>query len=368
MTPLELVAHVSEGLPVTSTNLDAFIAAHQKEGQHLDYKSGQLAVESHGSAELRRHVTGMANVAGGVLIIGVRDDLTIDGISAKGGRAAKGWAENSVSQLAAFFTTPPHFCEVSHAQGIVLIVAIHRNSRLIPVIEQGRLRYYLRLGDQTLEAPEVHVTDLLLGRRELPIIELRVEKGEIRNSGNGHGYWLELDLFNEGSTWIEEVQIGLIGWNVFRDDEPKDKLPNAMRASLNAITPTRTWALPERIGLHHMTDHRGKVPPLNGQRGIRLGPLIIDGNSMNNGRIMYLKAAVFCVPRGGSIQWFQLSCGIARVYFGQNIMASPARLVPVESGELAEIAWNMIDSPPQGLDMEKNYDWDSMWNAEQAKS
>jgi hypothetical protein len=88
MTPLELVAHVSEGLPVSPADLDSFIDAHKKEGQHVDYKSGLLLAESHGSAALRRHIAGMANVAGGLLILGVRDDLTIDGISAKGDRGA----------------------------------------------------------------------------------------------------------------------------------------------------------------------------------------------------------------------------------------------------------------------------------------
>jgi hypothetical protein len=59
MTPLELVTHVSEGLPVSPADLDAFIAAHRKEGQHSDYKSGLLAEEPHGSAELRRHIAGI---------------------------------------------------------------------------------------------------------------------------------------------------------------------------------------------------------------------------------------------------------------------------------------------------------------------
>lgn len=360
MTPLELVAHVSEGLPVSPTDIDAFIAAHRQEGQHIDYKSGLLATEPHGSAELRRHIAGMANVAGGLLILGVHDDLTIDGINPKGGRGAKGWAENSASPLAAFFTTPPHFCEVAHPSGVVLIIAIHRNGRLIPVIEQGRMRYYLRLGDQTLEAPETHVTDLLLGRRELPIIDLRAEKGEIRDLGDSDGYSLEVDLFNEGSIWIDEVQVGLIGWHVFLEGQPKDKLPNTMRASLNAITPKDLWQNPESVGLHHTTAHRDKIPPLDGQRGIRLGPLRIDGNAIHSGRIFYLKAAVFCIPRDGSIQWFQLSCAIAKVDFGQRVMASPPQLAAVQGGDLVEVAWHIIRSPPPRLIMTQTYDWEAM--------
>jgi len=150
MTPLELVEQISEGIDFAPNDLDTFLVEHPVEGQHLDYKSGMLADDGQGSAKLRRHVTGMANAEGGVLILGVRDDRSIDGINPKGGRSAKCWAENCISILVAQFTTPPHCFEIVHEKGTVLVVAIHRNGRLIPVVESGRTRYYLRLGEHTL--------------------------------------------------------------------------------------------------------------------------------------------------------------------------------------------------------------------------
>ena len=357
MTPLELVEHISEGKPWSAAELTAFLQENAKEGQYLDYKSGLLAEDAQGSAKLCRHVTGMANATGGVLIIGVRDDRTIDGVSAKGGRGAKGWAENCVARFAALFSTPPHFCEVACGESTVLVVAIHRNSRLIPVIESGRGRHYLRLGDQTLEAPDFHVADLLLGRREQPIVEVRAERGHCSEANPNVSYTLELDLFNEGSIWVEEVQVGLIGLHVYEEKQAKDKLPNAMRANLEVVAPVNTFAGNDRINLRHYTASVGKMPPLSGSGVLRLGPLAIDGNYLNGMPLLYINAAVFCVPRHGSIQWFQLSCGIAHVMYNR-IMASPPKLTPV-NGSLIEVAWHRI-KPQEGLRMDQDNDWEAL--------
>ena len=99
MTPLELVERLSEGMSLSADELDTFLAGNPKEGQHLDYKSGMLADDGQGSVKLRRHVAGMANAVGGALIIRVRDDRSVDGISAGGGRGWRGWAENCVAPM-----------------------------------------------------------------------------------------------------------------------------------------------------------------------------------------------------------------------------------------------------------------------------
>lgn len=359
MSPLELLSRISEGFSVSSSDLDHLINANPKEGQHLDYKSGLLTDESGGSIKIRRHVSGMSNAAGGILLIGVKDDGTIDGITLKGGRGPKGWAENCLAPLVALFTTPPQLREVQHGTHTVLVIAIHRNGRLIPCIELGKIKYHLRLGDQTLEAPEFHVADLLLGRRELPVIEIRVGKGTLRDSqGGGFDFLMELDLVNEGAIWVEEVKVGLIGLHLYNEQQTKEKLPNSMRANLEVEMPAQTWAYSSLIGMKSYSDICGKIAPLDSQLSIKLGPLKIDVHTLSRNKILYLKAAIFCIPRNGTIQWYQLKCAIGNTQYSGRIV-SPIQLIVV-SGSLIDIAWHPLDPPAKGLNLMEHHDWEEM--------
>ncbi len=122
----------------------------------------------------------------GVLVIGVDDKVTtpagggsptrlVSACTRFGQQALNAWAKDVVLDMAPYFSPLPRFVEVDHdGKGhLVLVAVVPRAPALIPTTKQGRLVYPIRIGDSTVDAPEYMAADLILGRRNRPVLRLR---------------------------------------------------------------------------------------------------------------------------------------------------------------------------------------------------
>lgn len=225
----DLLRHVLRGEKLAPADLDHVLAV-AKEDVHLDYKSGAILDKDKGRDEpgrprtfhgkVKKHVAGLANADGGVLIVGVGDPQHVGSGGVRKVDGCKGSAEElvgkvkeAVKELRPYLSghTPIH--AVEHPDGLVLVVGVDRGDSRILVVESGRTLHYLRLHDSTTHAPEYLVEDLVLGRWRQPELQVwgyfvpeECVHDEIRGT-------VTIAIDNVGLAWADEPRIGLISYN-----------------------------------------------------------------------------------------------------------------------------------------------------------
>lgn len=234
----ELLESLLNGHELDAKELDDLLADQVKEDLHLDYKHGDiLKDDKKASRMVREYVCGFANAAGGVLMIGVDGkNFIVTGAKAPGGMSLKDWASRCLTPVAGYLTPPPRLAEVSHPNGLVLVVAVARAPSLVPDVQNGQVKYRLRLGDQTIGAPEYLLSDLLLGKRQQPLLRITslqiVELAARSHSGpttqifdldrmtasvERHRYMdvaftMNLTVENQSMVHADDIQIGMLSW------------------------------------------------------------------------------------------------------------------------------------------------------------
>ena len=214
----ELLEKLMADEVLTTENLDELLTTSAIEDLYLEYKHGKILQEK-GAAIIRKYLTGFANSAGGVLVIGVDENSrSVTGCAAPGGGNLAEWASRCITPIATRFSPPPRFSVVAHSKGDVLLAATARSLNLVPCIESGSLRYYLRLNDQTLSAPEYLISDLAMGRRNLPVLDVKEyylnnARGPTFRESENQVIQLNLNVVIENSSfsWANNVRVGLIG-------------------------------------------------------------------------------------------------------------------------------------------------------------
>ena len=53
----------------------------------------------------------------------------------------------------------------------MLAITVVRAPSLVPCVESRALKYFFRIGDSTLEIPQYLIADLVLGRRQHPLLD-----------------------------------------------------------------------------------------------------------------------------------------------------------------------------------------------------
>lgn len=91
---------------------------------------------------------------------------------------------------------------------VVLVLAVNRVERLVPVVESQHTVYYLRIGDSTVKAPAYLAEDLVAGRRRGP--DLKIE-AYVEDMPQTTFCTLRVHLTNAGIVWAEDVLVGLVG-------------------------------------------------------------------------------------------------------------------------------------------------------------
>ncbi len=206
----ELLDALLEGKVLQPSELEMLLGL--EEGQYLDFKDGKITETSkleHGKRKIRKYVSGFANADGGILVVGVSEEKP-RGISAcdrvgQGDLAA--WAKDVVLDMAPFLIPPPRFQVVEGENGPVLLIAVARAPQLVICTESRKARYFLRIHDSTVEVPEYLATDLFLGRRRLPSIDLSCQPAIGQSSAEHFLASFTFTVENVGLLAAEEVEV-----------------------------------------------------------------------------------------------------------------------------------------------------------------
>lgn len=221
----ELLSLLLEGKCILEPDFDAFVKGHPKEDQWFDYKDGLLTSPTQresGKQTIREWVSSFANADGGTLIVGVDETKPVRQVSGchNVGDALDVWAEKLLRDMAGFFSPPPRFQVLRHSKGEVLLVAVARAPQLVPCITSRQWKYFLRVNDSTFEVPPYLISDLVLGRRSHPILDLSIGSALIemrQRQVNGRNVWLlepRLNFMIENLSLVaaRNVEIGFVGW------------------------------------------------------------------------------------------------------------------------------------------------------------
>jgi hypothetical protein len=322
-TAEELLGNLIEGSNITPDDLEE-IVTNLHEGQHLDYKDGLLL--SQGKLKearriIRQYVSGFANAAGGVLIIGVEDRTrAISPCKSPPGGSLGKWVEDLLRDMAPMLSPLPRIQVVKHPKGPVLVIATGRSPQLVFTFEAGRVAHYLRVHQSTVQIPEYLLTDLFLGRRQQPLISLEISPSlqHPRPSPIGRGglrFYASLE--NTSLTNAVNIEIGLISWTL---GVQSLSLSGYLRGYLDIKDPKDDdWKL-----LHSSFYQSG--PSSGGVAGLpRLAPfgrnsraLVADGFVLPYTEGVELLAGAYVVAEDAAPQWWQCIFTLRRQVGGAN--------------------------------------------------
>ena len=148
------------------------------EDQYIEYKDGKDLNKENNPAEMvREYISAFANSDGGILAIGIEDKtLKLTGCKAPGGGDLREWASRALTPIAPFLSPKPKINILINQNNYVLLIAVPRSFGLVPCNIKGEVKYFFRLHDQTLLAPEYLIKDLLLDRRKRPNLLIQSHK------------------------------------------------------------------------------------------------------------------------------------------------------------------------------------------------
>ena len=204
---------------LSSDALEDLLRCKVDEDLHLEYKHGDV-LKQPGQAPsqmIREYVSGFANGAGGVLLVGVDEGKwQVTGCTGPQGDLIR-WASSCVSPISGFLSPPPRYETVDCGGREVLAVATARSPVLAPCYEAPqRPVYYLRMDDKTLPANEYLVADLILGRRQHAYLStdgVEAHTAGLRMDGDGTYDWrfrLEFVIANQAFASAEKVIVGIV--------------------------------------------------------------------------------------------------------------------------------------------------------------
>jgi hypothetical protein len=320
LRPKELLDMLLEGIPLTPEELEQFMQEYCDEDQLFDYKDGAITrpqKRKEGRQIIRTWISGFANSDGGVLIVGVNENRPREIAACEpsiGKQTLIEWATHCLQDMAGYFSPPPRFHIIQHDQGPVLTIAVARAPVLVPCVEAGELKYFLRIGASTVEAPAYLIGDLVLGRRQDPILDLylyEIKHGPIEFmpgalGWRGHGPQdISFSFYIENSSLrtADEVSMGVISWSVVEGE--KEKLNSHLRSYLNIVDlPFKNVQSPEVQLVHHSRLVSGSTTtlvPFQTGRVQNLGPFYLPRHIP-----VKVACAAYVVAKGALPTWFQL--------------------------------------------------------------
>lgn len=216
MDARELLEYLIEGDTVEHVQLEQFVSEQSSEGLYLEYKDGKLTHQSNqrkGRQYIREDVSAFANSDGGVLIIGVDESRPrqISPCQRPGGQPLHEWATRFLQDMAPYFSPQPRLQVVEHPEGEILIIAVSRSPGLVPCVESRQHKYFIRIGESTVQAPDYLISDLVLGRRQRPSLDLYLTHVSQQSNGRivgGFNFAVE----NLSLVAAEEIHVGMVSW------------------------------------------------------------------------------------------------------------------------------------------------------------
>ncbi len=310
-TALALLDRLMSGEAIGECDIDALLNPWTDEDLHLEYKHGNELGKRNAAATVRQYVSAFANSAGGILAVGVDENThaVVNAVAPGGGELAR-WASTCLTQVAPYLSPPPRIVTVRHRDGDVLLIAVNRNPALVPLSEAGELAYYLRIHDQTLKAPNYLMTDLVLGRRELAVLEVVNAVAGLSVIGDPTSarhitVTPEITIENRGLLRATRVAAGIVGWTLDDENAPVHR---QMFSYLNRVEPPTAWG-PHRLrhGRWRLSDsEHTSLPAL----------CLIDLREWQEFKVPWIEhrykclMALYIEAENFPLTWYQLECVI----------------------------------------------------------
>lgn len=358
---------VISGADIEPKHIDALLHRHIAERTRLEYKAGPWLERSTAAArpgdptdpaaKLRKYAGGFANGDGGVLVVGVDAEnatWSVTGCSAPNRRDRLGeWAARALDEIGVLLQPPPRVEVVAHPRGEILIVGVRRSPHLIPCIESKERVYYIRVYDSTKHVPPYLVHDLLLGRRQHPRLEARLESLSAHpiDSTRTAGLVALVEVQNTSLVWARNIVCGLVGYGDRRGWDSNRRASRTLLPDFRSNLDVR----PQRRYPHellHITGFSMGSQRTRGQHSIvDLAPF--ETGSFNLGlklppeplRVSW-SGAIYFVAEGSPAVWLEVSC---RYDIRGNARAERARLRTVPHYERARVAMRRLgDHVPAG--------------------
>jgi Schlafen, AlbA_2 len=311
--PAELLEALLEGDDFGPADLDYVIDRFAKENQHLEYKDGRITTEKTERQlkhEILFHTTAFANAVGGVLVIGVSEEKAkprgVTGAKAPGDSTLAEWAARILTPSLGGFSPPLRILQVPHPSGNVLVIAAARAPQLVPYVEAGEIRYSLRIDDSTVPVPPYLIADLVLGRRNHPVLvarEIKV-KGSLLSGGKAIFLRLVVTVENTSLPASVNTTIAIVAWSRARDDV--ERAGDTVRLHVGATPPEECEAeFPgERWVLRHLPSEQADATirayeQLHAtiKEGIRV-PRSVGGT----------RFGLYIMPRLSPPIWYEVTC------------------------------------------------------------
>ena len=309
--------------------LQSFAASAPREDLFLDYKDGKLLDDPKRARQtVRRWVSGFGNAEGGVLVIGF-DESTPRQVSPSrdrvGSETLDSWASKALAGMEGLFSPPPRFRTIPVEPGrAILLIATARAPQLIPCHEAGEVKFYLRFHDSTPDVPAYLISDLVLGRRQHPVIVPALHQATLRfDQADGpvsRAAHLSFSLSFENVSLVpaRQIEIGLVGWSLPEEPDaipmPGTRLigdhirqyvefgstPDAMARPLYFREEPRDLGsfdvtLPRSIGAFRVARGRSLVP--------------VPGLNPKSS-FLHFRGALHVLPVGSPPTWFELQAKI----------------------------------------------------------
>ncbi len=366
-----------EDSPLSLDELTAFVARVPEEDLFVEYKDGQLLAEpKKAKLAIREAVSGFANAEGGVLVLGVDEHRPARQLSPCVDRVGADpldiWASKTLADMAGFLSPPPRFRSIPTAPGrCVLLVAVARAPQLVACFEAGSTKYYLRFHDSTREVPAYLISDLVLGRRQHPVLVPQLEKVELAFDPYRSGLvsynttaTFSLSVENVSFVAAHDVEVGLVGWVV--PDEPGspplpgvlDFLGSHLRQHLSLEEPAPREGLVWKI--RHVTTRYGRkreIGPFDVARYEALGPFrlpvsrtaVLPPGLSSQPRQERFLAAFYVLPASSPPAWFQVTLdfsGVPRACQRDTIcLEDSARKIERLATSRPRVAWEWPSAP-----------------------
>jgi hypothetical protein len=317
------------------------------ESLHVDFKNGrELDDPGKAAKTVRQYVAGFANADGGLLVVGVSDGggdpekRTFTGTKRPGGQALPEWARNVLTVMAGGLSPAPRMQAITVEGNDVLVIGVARAPALVPCVEDGELKYYLRVGDSTPAIPPYLISDLILGRRVHPQLQVKVGENGC-GAANGAAVHFGFEVDNEGMIPAIDVLVGVVSWGLRPPDSSSGRLTSGtIRNFIDASAiPLRDGGA-EQLVLVHVTS-RQRQTTLNlaaFETGLAggIGKLLVDRPS----RTISVRSALYVLASGHPPDWYQLDWTIPPPQ-ETRIRATLTRL----ANERPVVVWDSPASP-----------------------
>lgn len=350
----EILQSLIAGHRMTPQELDDLLQEKVSEDLYLDYKHGHLCKDKKQFAStIRVYLSGFANSAGGTLIVGVDGDKwNVTGCSTPGGGDLAEWASRCLVPIASHFSPLPRFQVVKHNKGDVLVAFTDRSYQLVPIVEKGKLVYYLRLHDQTLRTPEYLVSDIMLGRRQYPYLSITEANVEVKAHERAKDrtrilvLGLRCTVENNSLSWAEDVRLGFIAWI---ERNPPQTISNHLLSYVEVQEPNKDF---DKEGIYNLSHSAlpsyGDPIGLDPFSTVTLGPLTSNGIPIKVVHDLYRykwKVAVYLISKEAPPIWHQLDLMVNQellnVAYSNGEISSSSELLNIKqlSGKRPIVAW-----------------------------